>query len=60
VITPHMAASSVRFEQEFWAHSVRALAALARREWPESWVNHGVKPRWPELAGAPASRQAAR
>jgi len=56
VITPHMAASSVRFEQDFWRHSVRALAALARHEWPDSWVNHGVTPRWPELAGASGPR----
>ena len=46
VVTPHMAGfSDIHFES-FWRLTVETALDLAKRHWPLSYVNHGVRPRW--------------
>lgn len=47
VVTPHLAAFSDRFREDFWEHSLRALIALAQSRLPESCVNPGAFGRGP-------------
>lgn len=54
VITPHIAAYSDLYLPKSWELSVEAAVDLARRYWPRSYVNPGVRPRW-ALAARPAS-----
>jgi len=35
------------FLNEFWRLSVDTVIDLAHKRWPLSYVNPGVKPRWP-------------
>jgi len=47
VITPHSAGMYEGFLNEFWRLSVDTVIDLAHKRWPLSYVNPGVKPRWP-------------
>jgi D-3-phosphoglycerate dehydrogenase / 2-oxoglutarate reductase len=46
VATPHMAATSDIFWDNFWRYSVDTVLDLAQKKWPRSYVNRDVKPRW--------------
>ena len=47
VVTPHLAGYSPHGVAIRWRHSVDALIALARQQWPASCVNPSVLPRRP-------------
>lgn len=52
VLTPHIAAFSDQFHQAFWAHSVRAILALAAGRLPDSCANPAAfKARAPRRGG---------
>lgn len=47
VLTPHIAGYSDEYLDLCWRLSVETVLALAGGRWPRSYVNRGVKPRWP-------------
>jgi D-3-phosphoglycerate dehydrogenase len=47
VITPHIAGYSDEYVDASWRLSTEAALDLARGRWPRSYVNRGIKPRWP-------------
>ena len=47
VITPHIAGYSDLYFDKCWKYSVETVIALANGQWPRSYVNRAVKPRWP-------------
>ncbi|HZQ07134.1 MAG TPA: C-terminal binding protein [Anaerolineae bacterium] len=46
VLTPHIAAYSDEYFNEAWRLSVETAIALSRGQFPRSYVNHDVKPKW--------------
>jgi D-3-phosphoglycerate dehydrogenase len=46
VVTSHMAGFSDEILDNFWRMSVETALDLAKGQWPRSYVNHDVKPRW--------------
>jgi D-3-phosphoglycerate dehydrogenase len=46
VITPHIAAFSDQFPNNFWQYSVETIIDLAEGYLPRSYVNMDVEPRW--------------
>ncbi|HZQ10503.1 MAG TPA: NAD(P)-dependent oxidoreductase, partial [Anaerolineae bacterium] len=46
VLTPHIAAYSDEYFDEAWRLSVETAIALSRGQFPRSYVNHAVKPKW--------------
>ncbi len=46
VLTPHIAAYSDEFSDNFWRLSVETVIDLSKGRWPRSYVNKDVTPRW--------------
>jgi phosphoglycerate dehydrogenase-like enzyme len=46
VITPHIAGYSDLYLSESWRLSLETAIAFSRGQWPRSYVNRDVKPRW--------------
>ncbi len=46
VVTPHIAGGGAETLAARWQLSVETIVALARGQWPRSYVNREVKPRW--------------
>ncbi len=55
VVTPHIAGYSDEFWNNFWKLSVETAIDLSKGQWPRSYVNHDVKPRWSHLVSAPTA-----
>jgi phosphoglycerate dehydrogenase-like enzyme len=52
VVTPHIAGYSDEFWNNFWKLSVETAIDLSKGQWPHSYVNHDVQPRWSHLRSA--------
>ena len=46
VLTPHYASISNASHENFWRYSLETTIAFSKNQWPRSYVNHDVSPRW--------------
>jgi len=46
VLTPHNASISNASHENFWRYSLETTIAFSKNQWPRSYVNHDVSPRW--------------
>ena len=46
ILTPHIAAFSDQFEENYWKYSIETIIDLSRKRWPPSVVNPQLTPKW--------------